>query len=54
MDVFWETDLFQCLVNDIGVLEMVIREEIELVQKVADIDATQRIHLREWQHTGET
>ena len=39
--------LSQRLVDLIGVLEVVIREEVELVQEIPDIDATQRVHLRE-------
>jgi hypothetical protein len=35
-------------------LEMVIREEIELVEEVSNVDATQRIHLREGENTRET
>lgn len=41
---------FQRLVNDIRMLKMVIREEVELVEEVANIDAAERIHLREWQY----
>jgi len=29
-------------------LEVVIEEEVELVQKVSDIDTAEGVHLREW------
>jgi hypothetical protein len=32
-------------------LKMIIRKEIELVQKVSNVDTTKRIHLREGQNT---
>ena len=34
-------------------LEVVIKEEVELIQKVANVDAAERVHLRKRQHTGE-
>jgi hypothetical protein len=33
---------------------MVVREEIELVQEVTDVNATQRVHLREGQNAGKS
>lgn len=33
---------------------MIIGEEVELVEKIPNIDATQRVHLRKWQHTWES
>lgn len=33
---------------------MVIREEVELVEEVSNVDAAQWIHLREWQDTWES
>ena len=44
--------LSQSLVNLIRVLEVIIREEIELVEKIPDVDAAQWVHLREWQDAG--
>ena len=38
----------QCLINNFWVLEIVVREDVELIQKIADVNATERIHLREW------
>ena len=46
--------LSQSLVNDIRMLEMIIGEEVELIEEVADVDATERIHLREGQHARKT
>lgn len=37
--------LFEGLVNDVWMLEVVIREEVELVQEISNIDAAQWIHL---------
>ena len=37
--------LFESLIDYVGVLEMVIGEEIKLVKEVADINATQGVHL---------
>ena len=33
---------------------MIVREEIELVEEVADVDAAQWIHLRERENTGKS
>jgi hypothetical protein len=46
--------LLESLVNDIGMLEMVICEEVELVEKVPDVYAGERIHLRERQNTWDS
>jgi hypothetical protein len=32
--------------------EIVVREEIELVKEVSDVDAAERVHLREGQDAG--
>jgi hypothetical protein len=32
---------------------MIVREEVELIQEIPDIDAAERIHLRERQNTRE-
>ena len=32
---------------------MIVGEEIKLIEEVSNIDATERIHLRKWQDTGE-
>lgn len=34
-------------------LEMIIEKEIELVQEIANVNAAERVHLRERQNTGE-
>lgn len=39
--------LFQSLVNHVWMLKMVIREAVELVEKVPDINTAKGIHLRE-------
>jgi hypothetical protein len=44
------TDLPQSVVNLVGMLEVVIREEVELVEKVPDVNTTQGVHLRERKH----
>jgi hypothetical protein len=31
-------------------LEVVVRKEVKLVQEVSDVDAAQRVHLREWKN----
>lgn len=41
-------------VNHCGVLEVIVGKEVELVQKVADVDTTERIHLREWENAWES
>lgn len=41
----------QCLIDDTGMLKMVVGEEVELIQEIPDIDAAKRIHLREGKHT---
>ena len=42
--------LFESFVNDIWMLEMIVREEVELIQEIPDINATEGIHLRKGQH----
>ena len=39
------SNLLECLVNHIRMLEVIIGEEIKLVKEVADINATQGVHL---------
>jgi hypothetical protein len=43
----------QRFVDDCALLEIVIREEINLVEEIPNVDAAQWIHLTEWQYTGE-
>jgi hypothetical protein len=43
------TCLSQSVVNDIQVLKMVVRKEVELVEEIPDVYATEGIHLRERQ-----
>ena len=38
--------LFQCVVDNVWMLEVIIREKVKLVQEVANVDTTKRIHLR--------
>jgi len=38
--------LFKSLINHIGMLEMVVGEEIKLIQEISNVNATERIHLR--------
>lgn len=44
------THLFERLVNDIGVLEVIVGKEVELVQEIPDIYAAQWVHLGEGKH----
>lgn len=37
--------LFECLINHIGMLEVIIGEEVELVQEIPYINATEGVHL---------
>jgi hypothetical protein len=37
----------QSLVDDAGLLEVVVAEEVNLIEEVADVDAAKRIHLGE-------
>lgn len=46
--------LSQCLVDNTGVLKMVVREKVELIEEVSDVNATEWIHLRERQDTWES
>jgi hypothetical protein len=48
------TYLFERLVNHVRVEEMIVREEVELIQEISDINAAERIHLRERQNTWES
>jgi hypothetical protein len=48
------THLFEGLVNDIGVLEVIVGKEVELVQEIPDIYAAQGVHLGEGEHTGKS
>ena len=43
--------LLESVINNARMLKVIIGEEIELVEKVADINAAERVHLREWQNT---
>jgi hypothetical protein len=45
--------LLKSIINDIRMLKMVVRKKVELVQEVADVDATEWVHLGKWQDTGE-
>lgn len=47
------TYILKSFVNDARVLKVVIREEVELVQKVPDIDTAKWVHLRKRQDTRE-
>lgn len=47
-------DLLESVVDDIWVLKVIVGEKVELVKEVSNIDATQRIHLRERQDTGKS
>ena len=44
----------QCFVDDGGFLEVVVGEEVDLVEEVADVDAAQRVHLREGEYARES
>lgn len=48
LSVLVQTHILQCLINDICICEPIIREEIELVQEIPDINATQWIHSGKW------
>ena len=43
----------ESLINDVGMLEMVVGKEVELIEEVPNVDAAQRIHLREGQNAWE-
>ena len=47
------THRLKCLVNNIRVREVVIGKEVELVQKIPNVNTTKRIHLGEGQHARE-
>lgn len=42
---------FESLINDIGMLKMVIGKEVELIEEVPNVNAAQGIHLGEGQNT---
>ena len=46
--------ILKSLINFTRMLEIVVAEEIELVEEVSDIDATERIHLRKWEDARKT
>ena len=46
--------LSECVINNVGMLEMIIREEVELIQEVPDINAAEGIHLRKREDAGES
>lgn len=46
-----EAYLLESLVNDVWMLEMIVREEIKLIEEVSDVYAAERIHLRKWKDT---
>lgn len=37
--------LFEGFIDDIGMLEVIVREEVELVQEVADVYTAHGVHL---------
>ena len=41
----------ESLVDDVGMLKMVIGKEVELIEEVPNVNAAQRIHLGEGQNT---
>lgn len=45
------THFLKCFINDIRMLEVVVREEIKLVQEISNINAAEWVHLREGQNT---
>lgn len=53
IELITDAYLSQCLIYDTRMLEIVIRKEVELVEKVANVDAAQGVHLREGQDAGE-
>jgi hypothetical protein len=48
-----DTHILECVINDLRMLEVIVREEVELIEEVSNIDAAKWIHLREWQNSGE-
>lgn len=48
LGVLVRAHILQCLINHICICETIICEEIELVQEIPDINATQRIHSGKW------
>lgn len=42
------TNFFQCLVNNVWMLEMIVGKEIELIEKISNVYAAQGVHLRKW------
>ena len=47
------THLFERFINHTRMLKVIVGEEVELIEKVSDVDTAERIHLREWEHTRE-
>lgn len=45
------TYFFQCLIDNIWMLKVVIREEVKLIEEVTNVDTAKWIHLRKWEHT---
>lgn len=45
------THRFKGFIDDLRMLEVIIGEKVELVQKIADVYTTERIHLRKGQNT---
>lgn len=41
----------ESLINDVGMLKVVVGEEVELIEEVPNVNAAQRIHLGEGQNT---
>lgn len=54
IDIVGMTNRLECLIDDIRVREVVVGKEVELVQKIPNVNTTERIHLRKWQHARET
>ena len=47
------TYLLEGFVDNVRVLEVIIRKPVELAAEVSNINAAQGIHLREWQNAWE-
>lgn len=48
------TDFLEGLVDYVGVLEVVVGEEVELIEEIADVYAAEGIHLGEGENAGES
>ena len=44
----------ECGVDYCRALKVIVREEVKLIQKVADVDTAKRIHLREREDAGKS